>query len=358
MAGLAMPSNVDAINLEWLAAILRKRFPDSRFRKAEVVDVISGTSTKVRVSLAADTPAGAETPPSTIIVKGGFEPHCSALAPLYRTEALFYRDVQPVVALRAPEAYFVHVDEDAHHSIVVMEDLRARGVDFCHAQKPQDYATVERRLDALARLHAATWNSRLFETGGPWERIETRFRAWSEIYAQRYFAPEVWKRYIRSPRGAAVSTRLHDGVWLEAALKKLGCHHRAMPICLINGDTHLGNLYIDIDGEPGFFDPQVARAPWHLEISYYLCAALDVVDRRLWERDLLTSYLRALAAAGGPVVPFDDAWTQYRLDLIYGFYIFIINETRFQTEAINTAYTGRFAAAILDHGVIAMLDAL
>ena len=113
-----------------------------------------------------------------------------------------------------------------------------------------------------------------------------------------------------------------------------------------------------VDGEPGFFDPQVAKAPWHLEVSYHLCCALDVVDRRLWERDLLVGYLRALTEAGGPELDFEDAWLQYRLDLVYGYYIFIINETRFQTEAINTAYTARFGAAILDHEVIGLINEL
>ena len=63
------------------------------------------------------------------------------------------------------------------------------------------------------------------------------------------------------------------------------------PMCLIHGDTHLGNLYIEADGTPGFFDAQVARAPWHLEVSYHIVCALDIADRKALEQALFVHYL-------------------------------------------------------------------
>ena len=39
----------------------------------------------------------------------------------------------------------------------------------------------------------------------------------------------------------------------------------------------------------------------------------------------------------------------HRREIAYWLFIFLINETRFQTEAIDTAYTPRFGGAALDH---------
>ena len=52
---------------------------------------------------------------------------------------------------------------------------------------------------------------------------------------------------------------------------------------------------------------------------------------------------------------FEPAWDDYRRELVYGLFIFLINETRFQTEATNTAYAARFGAAVAQHRSIERL---
>ena len=46
---------------------------------------------------------------------------------------------------------------------------------------------------------------------------------------------------------------------------------------------------------------------------------------------------------------------QYAAFLTLGYCIFIINEAHFQPEAINTAYTARFSAAMIDNGTLETL---
>ena len=46
---------------------------------------------------------------------------------------------------------------------------------------------------------------------------------------------------------------------------------------------------------------------------------------------------------------------QYGAALAQGYIIFLVNESHFQAEAINTAYTARFSAAMLDHDTIGIL---
>jgi hypothetical protein len=49
---------------------------------------------------------------------------------------------------------------------------------------------------------------------------------------------------------------------------------------------------------------------------------------------------------------------QYSVSLAIGYLIFLINEADFQIEAINTAYTARFSAAMLDNDTIGKLKAI
>lgn len=340
---LPLPIEPEGVTTDWLQRALGVPIAHSR-----IEDVILGTSTKIRVRLDS---GGAL--PDTLIVKGGFEEHSPKMKEMYANEIAFYRDVQPAVPIRSPRCWFARSDTDpaSHQSIVIMEDLVAAGVTFLHAQRPQAFEPIARRMRALARFHAATWNDPGFSPGGRWSWTMGRFDDWSVVYMKRYLIPDVWQHYVDSPRGAAVSVRFHDREWMERAFVDLKRIEAEGDVCLIHGDTHLGNLYIEADGTPGFLDAQVARASPFMEVSYHITCACDLADRAYWEQALLTIYLETLAASGVAAPCFEKAWLRYRQFLAYGYFIFLINEIRFQTEAINTAYAARFSAAMIDHDV-------
>jgi hypothetical protein len=117
----------------------------------------------------------------------------------------------------------------------------------------------------------------------------------------------------------------------------------------------LGNLYEDPLGNPGFLDMQVNRAPWFADVTYHLICALDIADRREWEGQLLQHYLRCLVQEGIAAPSFDEALDCYRREIAWGLFVFLINETRFQTESVNTAYAARFGDAALTHDTLALL---
>jgi hypothetical protein len=352
---MRLPLKTEQVTSAWLSEALQVRHPGAQVTDSRIEAVICGTSTKIRVRCAYNRAGREAALPDTLIVKGGFESHSPSMQAMYANEARFYSDVQPFVPMHGPRCYYAGSDPESYQSIVVMEDLQAQGVEFLHAQRPQRYPEVARRLSDMARYHAQTWNSVEFQAGGRFEWIGSRFSGWSLEYQERYFVPEVWQQYVSSPRGAAVSQRLHDRLAIRRALRRIGEIEASEPLCLIHGDTHLGNLYIAADGTPGFFDAQVARAPWHLEVSYHMTCALDIPDRKAWEQPLLVHYLEALSANGVDAPAYDRAWLSYRRSLAYGYFIFLINETRFQTEAINTAYAARFGAAMLDHDTLDLL---
>jgi Ecdysteroid kinase-like family len=354
---MRLPVVPEEITREWLTAALRERHPGVNVTDVRVVDVLQGTSTKIRVHASYDRAGENARLPQSLIVKGGFESHSPSMKEMYRNEMRFYRDVLPHVAILSPACYYAGSDPDSHQSIVILEDLCTRGIRFLHAQQPQNEAQVARRLEAMARYHAQSWDSPEFRAGGRFDWIGGRHEGWSLVYQDRYLEPEVWQHYMDSPRGAAVSRELHDRDWMRGALAYLGRYHQQFAPCLCHGDTHLGNLYEEPDGAPGFFDAQVARMPWQFEVTYHLICALDIADRRRSEQALLRHYLGALAAHGVDAPSFARAFEAYRREIVYGLFIFLINETRFQTEAVNTAYTARFGAAALDHDTVALTRA-
>jgi hypothetical protein len=349
-----LPVIIEEIDCDWLTAALRTHAPDVTVRGAQIVDITRGTCTKIRLRLDMEQHGPQTGIPDTVILKGGFEPHSRDLWFMHQAEVRGYRDVLPVLKMRSPACYFADYDPERRQGIVIMEDLVARGVTFCHPLKPQVYEQVARRLTALAQHHAKTWGSLEFLPGGRWDWA-TDLAAFCPKFFQPFFEPETWQRFMSAPRAAAASVYFNSEVWLASALDGVAILSKQLPHCLIHGDTHLGNLYVDLDGTPGFFDAQPHRAPAMIEIAYHITGALDPADRRRWERALVQHYLSELMRNGVATPDFEEAISQYGTFLAVGYCIFLFNESVFQSEAINTAYTARFSAAMIDNNTIELL---
>jgi hypothetical protein len=351
-----LPVTLEEIDCAWLAAALRPHSASLGLQSFEIVDVKRGTCTKLRLRLNLDSSSSDAGLPDTVILKGGFEPHSRALYFMHEMEVRGYRDVFPVLRLRTPACYFADYDAERLQGIVIMEDLVARNVTFCSPLKPHTHNQVARRLTALARFHAQTWE--LDDLGrGKWGGLSSPV-AELPAYFRPYLEPDAWQRLIDSPRGAAASVHFHDRKWMARALEILSSMSSRLPHCVVHGDTHLGNLYIEADGTPGFFDGVPSRAPAMMEISYHIAGALDPIDRQRWDGALIRHYLDELERNGITPPDYDEAMRQYSAYLVYGYCVFLVNESFFQSEANNTAYTARFSAAMKDHDSVAVLDAM
>ena len=131
---------------------------------------------------------------------------------------------------------------------------------------------------------------------------------------------------------------------------------RTGPHCLLHGDFHLGNLYFDADGTPGVLDWQsTRRGPWAHDFTYFLVSALDMAERREWEKPLLRHYLQQLALHRVQPPTFDAAWDCYITQIVYGLYYWLVNPVEFQAELNNCAVAPRFALAALDHDTFGRL---
>jgi hypothetical protein len=77
------------------------------------------------------------------------------------------------------------------------------------------------------------------------------------------------------------------------------------------------------DGTGGLLDWQLSVRGYAMhDVSYLVCTALSIGDRRAHDRALLEFYLDRLAAHGLAEVPaFEVAWTEFRRALVWAVYI-------------------------------------
>lgn len=350
-----LPTEIEDLTADWLTEALRVWQPGVTVRHSEVLDVNNGTCTKIRIALDMDEAGKAAGIPERVMLKGGFEPHSRLMHEMHMQEAHAYADVRPHSPLRMPDCWFAAYDAEAKQGIVIMDDLVARGVEFCHPQKPQTPEQVARRLTRLAQHHAMTWNSPDIQPGG---KFGWAGHVADSTYFDTVLVPHIWQGYVDSARGAAASVCFHDLDWMIETVGKFNRFAKSLPPCLIHGDTHLGNLYVDVDGEPGFFDSLPHICTGMYEVSYHVTGALDVPVRRRHERELVEHYRQELIRCGVDAPSLDELMHQFGVFLANGYAIFLVNASEFQPEAINTAYTARFSSAMLDHDTIGLLKAL
>ena len=202
-------------------------------------------------------------------------------------------------------------------------------------------------------MHAQWWDAPELASGGELGD----FTVWDPLpagkagdYARGQLKPEVWSHYMSLPRGCAVPKMMHDRERMERALLQLQAFDHVEPFCLLHGDYHLGNLYFDADGTAGTLDWQtVCKGTWSHDVTYFLVSALDIADRRKWDKALLSYYLERLAAHGVSKPPtFENAWDAFRRQIIDGLYFWLVNPVELQTEVNNAAVAPRFAMAALD----------
>ena len=346
-----------AISTEWLTKALSGAVPGAVVTARRIDRVLVGCSVKVFLSLACNDTALRAGLPTKVVLKSGFGRHGEFMEFTYLAEMLSYRDVLAHLRIRAPHCHYAGPSPTGGSVALILEDLSARGVRFCHAQTPLSVDEATAFVRALAEFHSQSWNI----TKQPLLLADWRKRAVrvTESYAG-YFAalmkPENWAACMTLPRGAAIPMSYHDRERILAGLTKLERLNNALPHCVAMGDEHPGNLYIERDGTPGFLDFQARVCPWIEGLCYFIIAALDVVDRREAERYLIQQYLATLAQCDIAAPDFDAAWLAYRRSILQTVVVWATNSPVFQTEAVNTAYATRASMAAIDHDVFGLLE--
>ncbi len=328
-----MPTTLDAVlDTEWLGEVLDDIGAGDRIVELEAVDSSKTLAQKVRFRLNVERADGArETRAYCVKAHLDGSPGADLLP-----EARFYRDIAPGLDVRAPHAYYAAVDDEAEQAIVIMDDVVANGGRFLNAFTPYSLDTVLDTLGQLARLHAATWGDRVADV----DWLVAGSTALVDLVPL-----DQLQLLLDDGRGPDVAPELRSAPAVAEAMRRTGAHEVT---CVIHGDPHSGNSYLDAEGRACWLDWQVVqRGNWATDISYHLATVLDVDTRGAHETELLHHYLTELEALGAPAPAWDEAWEQYTLSFSYGYFLWVI--TRISSRQVVLIHIPRLAAALTDH---------
>ncbi len=339
-----VPDTLEAVlDPEWLSAALGQRFPGIKVSAVEPGPVVSRVSTnaRFRVTYEGSVPPGL---PADLCVKGYFA-DLSETAATSRTagvpEVLFYRHLAEASGVRTLECFWAGVDPVSQHGVVITGDVAAQGATFLDALSPYTADQVAESLEQYAILHGKTWGSSLDEPWlGPRVRQTMQARGLPEIRGN-----------FEGPIGVGVPETVRDAARLLQAVHGLADlldGEGAAPRCLLHGDAHVGNLFLNASGLPCLVDWQLVQGgPWYLDVGYHLGCTLSPEERRRNERDLLAHYLDRLRAEGAEAPSWDDARRGIARGLVYGFFLWAI--TLKVAPPITTAMLERLGTAVAEH---------
>lgn len=348
-----LPLTFDELDGEWLTQALETQAPGAVVNHFEIVDVVHGNCTKVRLRLDMNEAGRRAGIPETVILKTGFESHSRAAGFALQVEPMAYRDIMPTSGLNGPRCYFADFDGERIQGATIMEDLGNRNVTFGTPLQARSQDDIAATLSLLAHYHSQTWGCADFAPGSPLDWVKTA-APFTRPVPRSWLEAVNWDQFLEMPRAAAFSTRFQDRLWAIDALNRVEILSRQVPNCVIHGDSHIGNVFFEPDGTPGFYDITPRRAPAMGEVCNHIVLALDMADRPRWERALVQHYLDELGRRGAADVPsLDDAMRQYSVFLVETYGTVITNRAAVMAESWITAYAARCSAAMLDNDTIA-----
>lgn len=351
MVDQGFPLEIESITSLWLESVLRSESV-AKVRSSKVEHVIWGTATKALISVEVEDHAG-QSRRLDLCVKGPFDEALRQyydLGVMFVVEAAFYRDIAPLLTVPLPHSYYA--TEDGQYGIVILENMTARGCTFADPQFAMTPDQAAAGLRTLAGIHGSSWGWKTdrfdwLQLGSASTRAGIPAMSEGDRYSELCARPEV-KSFL--PAAYADKDRILsalDTLWRRDDSRD--------DLALVHGDAHLGQVYFDPDGEIGFLDWQsTGLMPPIKDVAYFLGGALSVSDRRAHERDLLTAYLTALHASGGPKLSLDDIWDDYRMQMLQGIVWVVVTEKMQSREAI-AALNERYLTAMADLGTLEAL---
>ncbi len=340
----------EEVTADWLTAVLQQTGHDctvSAVRRERIGTGQIGASYRLHLEFAANVE---DSVPATLVLKiAAGDPEARARVNRgFEKEVRFYLDLAPRTSVSTPDCWFADITADLNTFVLLLDDLAprvpGRQVDGCSFE--QAVAAVEN----LAGLHAPLWNDALLHEHARWltptdaasgEFLGALMHASTGQFIERY-QDQLTPGDQETLRSAAAAI----GPW--AALKR-------DQFSLVHGDYRLDNLMFD----PG--DASVSAVDWQttssgpptLDVSYFLATSVLPEERRRHERQLLTTYLEALAKYGVDYA-FDDALVDYRRDVLQGPLITVLGcmyataTPTPEADAMFLAMATRSCAAIRD----------
>ena len=355
VTSVPVPDSLEqALSPQWLTAALQERFPGVEICAVVPGPVVDRISTNARfvIECADGVPDGL---PSALCVKGYFNEIGRAACYVGAPEAGFYRDLVVATGVRTLNSVYADIDPETRHGVVITEDVVAQGGTFLDGNSPYTADQTAQTLAEFARLHAATWADPRLATA---EWLDPRLGRVLEVWGPSTTI-DIISANLDGPNGQRVPDEVCDARRLVDAYRRLialtAADTATKPWCVIHGDAHVGNLFVDAAGVASLLDWQlVQRGMWYLDVGYHIASTLTVEERRRTERDLLRHYLDALASHGVAPPPWDEAWRAITFGMLHGFFLWGIT-TKMQPAIIATLLH-RLGTAVADRNALSALE--
>jgi hypothetical protein len=348
-----VPDSLDQVlSAQWLTAALRPRYPGIDIRAVTPGAVVDRISTNARfvIEYVGDLP---DDVPTAMCVKGYFNDIGRAARQIGAPEAYFYGHVATPTRVRTLHSVYADIDPVTQHGVIITEDVVSQGATFLDGNSPYTADQTAQSLTEFARLHAATWTNPAY-ADAQW--LAPRLGRSLEVWGLATTINTITGNFD-GPNGHRVPRELRDAPRLVDAYRYLIARKTAdttaQPWCVVHGDAHVGNVYVDADGNPSPVDWQlVQRGRWYLDVGYHIASTLTVEERRRAERDLLHHYLDALASHGVEPPPWDEAWRAIAAGMLHGFFLWGI--TTKQEPAVIATLLHRLGTAVADHDALSV----
>lgn len=302
---MSVPALVEELTPEWLSEALGRRVTAVRSEPVGTGQI--GTCHRLHLE-------GTGVPATVLAKLPAVDPAArELLAGVYRTEALFYAEVAPTVAIRVPACHHVTASGASGDFVLLLEDLAP-------AVQGDQLAgcTVDQARDAvvnLAGLHGPRWgDSTLLDLDGITATDAEGARLLAELYgpAAEIFLDGLGHLLAPEDHGTLRDCVAVTEAWALARSERVG---------LVHGDYRLDNLLFPPGGGPGSVAVDWQTLSLGLparDLAYVLGTGLAVAERRAHERDLVASYHSALEGYGVAAYPGDLAWDDYRFAMPQG----------------------------------------
>jgi Phosphotransferase enzyme family len=340
----SLPRTISNLDAESLSRIMGRQVTS-----VTVIGHDAGTSSRARLALTGDGV------PDSVFVKMSAETVATRLigelGRLAQTEVLFYRELSPELT-GLPAAYGSAFDSLTGRFVLVLEDLAVDPCVFPDTLHPLDKDQASMIVELLARLHATFWE-RLPVNGsrGPLGWVYSASGDHTSLLTGPLLNTSARRLVERT------DIPVEDGRFIIDHYRAVAELIDRRPNTVTHGDAHPGNVYFRND-EAGLLDWQaVRRGHPGRELAYTLITGMTTTDRQASERDLLATYRRALAAAGGPELDADELWLRYRQGSLYAYVAPLITAGMggMQVEGIALEGVRRGVAALSDLEAVAAL---
>jgi hypothetical protein len=352
-----LPWSLEALDAGWLTRLIQNKYPQAVAETLEQVQLFNSHSTKLRIAVGWNEAGKAAGLPRDLCIKTNWSGAFNDVD-ICALEARFYHFLAEKMTCPTARCYYADWDSDGKgQGLVLLEDLTARGGKFGHTSDRAGITGLQTAFEGLAKLHGGLWDSPLItKQAAPW--LQTSMET-AVDHDQVRIMWEWIEKNLTDPEFCAIAPKhyVNEPRRVERAYDKLVEFERGFkaPYCVLLGDCHQGNTYLQPDGQRLWLDWQLARRgrPWR-DVTYFMIGALSVDERRHHQRDILAFYRDRLIATGAQnVIGLDEIWEQYRRWVMYGIQAWVANSSKWGQESLPM--NERFFTAAEDLGTWKLL---